>query len=73
MLFGCIALMSSFFLFLTALVYLILWEYQNIHGWLQFCYVISLLVAFTFLAFVQLSPTSIQEVSRFACELIGKI
>lgn len=72
MLYACVTLISSFFLFLTALAFIALWEYQNIHGWLQFCYVLSLLFAFTFLAIVQLSSDSIQEISSVCCKMIGE-
>jgi len=69
-LFATAALISAFFLILTGAVYLILWEYQNIHGWLQFSYVVSLLFAFTFLAIVQLASDSFDD-APVACEVLG--
>lgn len=67
-----IELTSSLFLLLTAFVYLILWEYQNIHGWLQFAYVTSCFVSFTFLAMTQLFTTEINEVDQSLCESMGE-
>ncbi|CAG7817253.1 unnamed protein product [Allacma fusca] len=72
-LFAGVMSISAIFLILTAAVYLILWEYQNIHGWLQFSYVVSLLFAFSFLAFVQLfSPYILYDYPEI-CEFFGSV
>ncbi|OXA55734.1 hypothetical protein Fcan01_09276 [Folsomia candida] len=44
---------AALFLLLTAVVYILLWSHHNIHGWLQFSYVVSLFFAFSFLAIIQ--------------------
>lgn len=71
-LYASVNLVSTFFLLLTAIVYVILWEHQNIHGWLQYSYVISLLCANIFLSVVQFAPDSLQHECLICCRVMGK-
>ncbi|CAL8129822.1 unnamed protein product [Orchesella dallaii] len=72
-LYASVNLVSTFFLLLTAIVYVILWEHQNIHGWLQYSYVISLLCANIFLSVVQFAPHSLQIECLVCCRIMGSL
>ncbi|ODM94069.1 putative G-protein coupled receptor Mth-like 1 [Orchesella cincta] len=59
-------MVASVFLFLTAVVYLILWRRQNVHGWTFLGYVLSLLLTFVFLSLAHL-----MSVGGYDCSFIG--
>ncbi|CAL8098922.1 unnamed protein product [Orchesella dallaii] len=59
-------MVASVFLFLTALVYLILWKRQSIHGWTFLGYVVSLLLTFVFLSLAHLMSAGESD-----CSFIG--
>lgn len=46
---------NSFFLFVTGLVYILLWEKQNIHGWTVLSFVLAMFFMFIFLAWSHLA------------------
>ncbi len=52
---------AALFLLLTAGVYITLWSHHNVHGWLQFSYVVSLFFAFTLLAIVQVKQKNTES------------
>lgn len=62
---------SALFLLLTDIVYLLLWRQQNIHGWLQFAYVTSLLFTFNCFIVVQRWSEQLQAISGSLCQIMG--
>jgi hypothetical protein len=62
---------AALFLLLTAVVYMLLWKHQNIHGWLQFSYASALFCAFSLLAVVQVWSQQIYEYEPKLCSNLG--
>lgn len=59
-------LVATAFLFLTILVYAILWKRQNVHGWTFMGYLASLLFTFIFLSTAHLAT------GEYDCTFVGK-
>lgn len=67
-------LIGSFFLLLTIVIFLLIWEKHNIHAWTIFAFVCSMFMMFIFLAVSHLTSSSgdynLSGTNR--CKSIGK-